>query len=84
MTALVDLVIGFAIVEAIALTVYHWRTGRGLGPRDFGAALAAGLCLMLALRLGATAAVPATPLFALLLALAGTAHAVDLWLRWRT
>ena len=78
---LVDAVIAITLVEGIALVTYACLTGRGLRPRDVIANLAAGLCLMGALRcvLHSTG----WAWVALFLALAGAAHLVDLRARWR-
>ena len=78
---LIDLVIAITVLEGVALALYHWRTGRGMSPRDFVPNLIAGLALMLALRAGQAAA----PWFWVALALmtAGLAHAADLRRRWR-
>ena len=78
---LIDLVIAITVLEGVALALYHWRTGRGMSPRDFVPNLIAGLALMLALRAGQAAA----PWFWVGLALmaAGLAHAADLRRRWR-
>ena len=53
----VDLVIGFTLLEALALWAWHRRTGRGVAPREWGLNLLSGLCLMLAVR-GALAGAP--------------------------
>lgn len=78
---LVDLVIGFAVLEGAALTVFHRLTGRGVAPREFAANLLSGLCLMGALRNVLVGGPPSYTLLGLLAA--GLAHGSDLWRRWR-
>ncbi|MBC7994956.1 MAG: hypothetical protein H7Z15_17120 [Rhizobacter sp.] len=78
---LIDLVIGFTLVEGVALAVYHRITGKGVALRDFALNMASGLYLMLALRcLAHDAGIAWVALF---LVAAGLAHGTDLWLRWR-
>jgi len=43
------LIVGFMGVEALALTLYHRRTGRGVEPQAFLLNLVSGMNLMLAL-----------------------------------
>ncbi len=78
---LVDLVLAFTVVEGVALALFHRLAGRGVAPRDFALNMAAGLCLMLALR-GAVQDAGAAWI-ALALLGAGLAHGSDLLLRWR-
>jgi len=78
---LIDLVIAFTVVEGVALSLYHRVSRKGVAPRDFALNLLSGLCLMLALRCLAAGAGPLA--VALCLLAAGTAHAVDLSMRWR-
>ena len=78
---LIDLVIGFTLLEAVALLLFHRVTGRGVAPRDFALNMASGLSLMLALRCLAHDSGAAW--VALCLVAAGIAHGADLWLRWR-
>jgi len=78
---LIDLVIAIMVIEAVALALYHRRTGRGLAPMEFLPSLAAGLALMLAVRAGASGASLAW--VALALSLAGLAHLADVRRRWR-
>ena len=76
-----DLVLTLLAAEAAALVWYRRRHGRGVPIGEALAFLAAGACLLLALRaalVGASWAWVAAPL-----AGAGAAHAVDLALRWR-
>ena len=79
---LIDVVIAITLFEAVALSLHHRLTGKGVAPGDFIVNLVSGLCLMLALRaaLGdADAAWVMVPL-----ALAGLTHAFDLSRRWRS
>jgi hypothetical protein len=77
----VDLIIGFTLLEGLALALYFRATGRGVAPSQFGVNLASGLCLMVALRC-AVAGAGSMWIAAALLA-AGLAHGLDLWRRWR-
>ncbi len=79
--SLVDLVIAITVIEALALSLLHWRTGRGVAPRDFLINLSSGLCLMLALRSVLRDA--GITWLALWLLAAGAAHAIDIAVRWR-
>lgn len=78
---LVDLILALVVLEAIVLVLWHRRTGRGLVPRDLLPNLAAGACLLLALR----AVLAEAPWYCASAALAGAglAHLLDLGLRWR-
>jgi hypothetical protein len=78
---LIDAVIAITVLECLALAVFNRRTGAGVAFPDFLAAIASGLCLMLALRCLARDAGPAW--VALFLVAAGVAHGADLRLRWR-
>lgn len=78
---LVDLILLGMMLEAAALLFYRRRTGRGPSARDFLANMAAGACLLLALR-GALTGAGAGPI-ALALAGALVAHVVDIGLRSR-
>jgi hypothetical protein len=78
---LVDLVIGFTLLEALLLVVLHRVAGKGVAPREFGLNMVSGLCLMLALRSHVHDAGAAW--VAVFLLAAGIAHGTDLWLRWR-
>jgi hypothetical protein len=77
-----DLVIAWLLVEAVWLVWLHRRTGRGLAPREFAPAWAAGLFLAVAIR-GALTGMPWAGIAGLLLA-AGAAHLFDLRQRWRS
>jgi len=74
--ALVDFAIAVAIVETLVLVLRHRRTGRGIAPADLLPNIAAGLCLMLALR---AALVQANWVWIVApLAASGVAHVLDL------
>jgi hypothetical protein len=76
----VDLILVFMLVEASAL-ILLWRIrGRGLKPADLIATLAAGACLLLALR---SALAGATGMMVAFLLLSLVAHLADLARRWR-
>lgn len=77
----VDLVLGFAVVEALVLAVCCRRSARAPSFAELVPNLTAGLCLMLALRSALQA--NGWPGLALWLAAAGVAHGADLWMRWR-
>ena len=76
-----DLILAVLLVEGLWLTWRFSRTGRRPGPRTFAPFLAAGACLVLALRAALTEA--SWPWMAAALAGAGAAHLVDLALRQR-
>ena len=76
-----DLLLGIMLIEGVVLVLVRRRTGRGPAPLDLACNLAAGACLVLALRaalVGAQWSVVAS-----LLAVAGIAHGLDLWRRLR-
>jgi hypothetical protein len=79
---LVDLAIAITLVELAVLCLLHWRTGRGVAPRDLLPNLVAGLCLMAAVRAGITGA--GWGWVAAGLMASGLAHAADLRARWRS
>lgn len=76
---LIDLIIVGVLFEAVALALLHRRRGFGLAPGRWLPTLAAGLCLMLALRAAVTGGDSGVVLF--WLAGSGFAHALDLYLR---
>ena len=78
---LVHAVIALTLLEGALIALHHRRSGKGVAPREFGANLLSGLCLMLALRSAVLAAHGAW--VALFLLAAGVAHACDLWRRWQ-
>jgi hypothetical protein len=78
---IVDLILGLVALEAMALLVHARRTGRGVAPAGLLTNLAAGTCLLLALR---SALVDASWRWtAAFLAAALLAHLADLGQRWR-
>ena len=84
--AAVDVILVLVVVEAAGLVAYNRRTGRGIPARSLVGNLAAGFCLMLALRFGLSgrvddlegSALIGAALFAALLA-----HVADLFGRWQ-
>jgi hypothetical protein len=76
---IVDVVVVFMTLEAVALLAYRWMWGRGLVALDIASVLAPGLFLLLALR-AALSDAPWPALAAWLLA-ALLAHLADLWRR---
>jgi hypothetical protein len=78
---LVDGILALMLAEGAVLVLYRMRTGGGVPALPLVANLAAGACLLLALRAAMTGAGPAQiwPL----LAAALFAHVLDLRLRWR-
>lgn len=79
-TLLVDLILLLVVAEAVALTLFRRRTGRGPAPAAVLPTLAAGAALLVAVRLALSGA----PLEWLMgaLAVAGLAHIADLRARW--
>jgi hypothetical protein len=79
--ALIDLVLLFTVVEALALTLLRRRAGRGLSAKALVLLLLPGIFLLLALRAALAGAawpwVPAALLAALI------AHLMDLRHRWQ-
>ena len=47
---IIDLILGFTVLEALALAAFYRRTGHGIAPTDLVINLAAGASLMLAVR----------------------------------
>jgi hypothetical protein len=78
---LVTIVIGFTLLEGVALWLYRARTGKGVAARDFVANWLSGLCLMFALRSALTDTWWVW--VALWLLASGLIHASDLWSRWQ-
>ena len=77
----VDLILAIVAFEAIAITAYWHRTGRGLSPSQLLPNLLAGAALLLALRLAMSGF--SWPYYTACLALAGIANIADLRQRWR-
>jgi hypothetical protein len=78
---IVDFILLFMLVEAAVLLIYRRETGRGPAPVALVMMLAAGLCLLLALRAALMGA--GWQIVAAWLAAALVAHLADLWLRLR-
>lgn len=78
---IVDAILLAVALEAALLLWYRHRTGRGVPPADLLAMLAAGACLMLALRAALVGA--AWPWIAACLAGSLATHLLDLGRRWR-
>jgi hypothetical protein len=78
---LVDAILLLVILEASVLAFLHQRRGLGPAPGRLLPNLAAGFCLLLALRLALAEARGVAVAAALAAAL--VAHVVDLMLRWR-
>ena len=72
----VDIAIGFILIETAALWAYRQITGKGLAVQDFLLTVLSGLSLMLALRCALTPGL--WPGMALFLITAGLAHGADL------
>ncbi len=77
----VDIAIGFIVLETAALWAFHRFTGRGLAVRHMLLTILSGLSLMLALRCALTPGL--WPGMALFLITAGLAHGADLRARAR-
>ena len=77
---IVEIAIGFTVLEMAALLLWHRLTGRGLAPPDYLLNLVAGLCLMLALRAALSSV---WEWMAVCLIASGVAHLSDLLLRAR-
>ena len=78
--AVVDAILLLMALEGALIVLLRRRTGAGVPARDLVAMLAAGACLMLALRAALVGA--AWPWIALALAAALAAHLADLRRRW--
>ncbi|MFO1057972.1 MAG: hypothetical protein U1E53_13515 [Dongiaceae bacterium] len=76
----IDLILGLTAAEAVLLTLWHRRTGRGPAPRPLLLNLLAGACLLLAVRNALCGS--AWPWIALPLAGSLLAHLGDLRERW--
>ena len=82
----VDAILALVPLEALALLLWHRRTGRGLAPAAVIGNLGAGFCLAAALRCALLGGTPSASLqagIAALLAAAGLAHLADMAARWR-
>jgi hypothetical protein len=78
----VDLLLAFMVLEAVALWAYRRASGRGIPSIAVAASLASGACLLLALRAALTTA--GWEWIALWLTAALAAHLTDLRWRWGT
>jgi hypothetical protein len=78
---LTDAVIVLTVLEGAGLAIYHRATGKGLPVQAYLLNLLSGLWLMLALRSALHGA--GAVWIAACLAVAGLAHASDLWSRLR-
>lgn len=76
-----DWIIGMMALEALALGVYHRLTGRGVAALSLLANLAAGVCLLLALRAALTD--QPWPWVAIALSASLLGHLLDLSQRWQ-
>lgn len=77
---IVDLILAFVVMEAVLLVAWHRRTGGGVAAADLLPNLAAGFCLLAALRAALGGA--AWPWIALALLGSLVAHLLDLRRRW--
>jgi hypothetical protein len=78
----VDLILGFMVVEGLALAAYQRVTGRGIAPASLAANLIAGGSILLALRAMQSGWGPAA--IGACLAVSFAAHLADLRSRWRS
>lgn len=78
---LIELILLLVAFEALALSLLHRLTGKGIAPRELIGLLAAGVCLLLALRAALTDS--GWMQVGLWLTLALAAHLADLAMRWR-
>lgn len=79
---IVDAILLLVVMESVGLVMLHRLTGRGPAPAALLPNLAAGACLLLALRFGLRGV--AWPLVALCLLGSLVAHLADLRERWGT
>jgi hypothetical protein len=78
---LVELIVLLMLLEAGLLLLWRWRSGGGVPATGSVAMIAAGICLMLALRAALTGADPGR--IARWLSLALVAHVFDVATRWQ-
>jgi hypothetical protein len=76
-----DFILAAMLAEAIGLTLFHARTGRGVPPADLLPNLASGMSVLLAMRLGLLGVW--WPWISLSLLAALGAHVLDLRRKWR-
>ncbi len=77
----VYLILVLMVIEAVTLALVWARTARGVPPLSLAVNLAAGACLLLALRAGLAGAQFQS--IGIFLALALAAHSADVTLRWQ-
>lgn len=77
---IVELILGFMLLETGVLAAFRWRTGRGVAPAGLLVTLLSGATLLLALREALVGA--AWPAVAFWLAASLVAHLADLGCRW--
>jgi hypothetical protein len=75
-----EAILALVVVEFIALVIWRARRGKGPSPLDIAANLAAGACLLLAVR---AALLGQETMLLVFLAASGLAHVADLARRWR-
>lgn len=75
-----EAILALVVVEFIALVVWRARRGKGPSALDIAANLAAGACLLLAVR---AALLGEEAMLLVFLAASGLAHVADLARRWR-
>ena len=78
---IIDAILVLMALEAVGLLWFHRITGKGVGPRALLPFLAAGVCLMLALKAALTGG--SWTWIAVMLSLAFVFHLADIALRWR-
>ncbi|MCU0790156.1 MAG: hypothetical protein MUE79_03745 [Nitratireductor sp.] len=77
---IIDIILGLMALEAVALIALRRSLGRGPSPLEILASLAAGLCLLIALRTALTGG--PWQLIAAALAASLVVHLTDMRLRW--
>ncbi len=80
--AIIDLILLLMAVEAVALLAWRYVTGTGVAPRNLLPFLAAGICLMLAVKFALTG--QDWTHVALALGSAFMFHLTDITCRWRS
>lgn len=79
---IIDMILALMALEAVALLAFNRITGKGAGPRAILPFMAAGVCLMLSLRVALTGG--NWQIIAVLLLAAFVMHLLDIGLRWRS
>ncbi|TCT18224.1 hypothetical protein [Thiobaca trueperi] len=77
----IDVILVMMLIEGLALTLYHRRTGKGIPPAGLAGFLLSGFVLLLTLRAALTGAWWGWICLGLTASL--FTHLADLWLRWR-